>query len=186
MALAANHEHVQMSPTRARTTEQASAANSHQLKGSLVTLLLYMNEIKQYSHQLSQIPDNCMHLQQAVRAALQHTKHVCTVLKQTCKTCPAFTSDPTMAQESQAALVWQGTQMSNVMFASDAVQKPLTKRQREALSLISEGCTNKQGALQMNISPRTFEDHRAQVFRKVGARNTADLIRKVLSLQIIC
>jgi hypothetical protein len=48
------------------------------------------------------------------------------------------------------------------------------------LSLISEGCSNKQGALRMNISPRTFESHRAEAMRKLGARNTADLVRKAL------
>ena len=59
-------------------------------------------------------------------------------------------------------------------------QKPLTKREREVLGLISEGCSNKQGALRMNISPRTFESHRAEAMRKLGARNTADLVRKAL------
>ncbi|MGZ5940320.1 MAG: LuxR C-terminal-related transcriptional regulator, partial [Rhizomicrobium sp.] len=67
-----------------------------------------------------------------------------------------------------------------VMFATESGQKPLTKREREVLSLISEGCSNKQGALRMNISPRTFESHRAEAMRKLGARNTADLVRKAL------
>ena len=61
-----------------------------------------------------------------------------------------------------------------------AGQKPLTKREREVLSLISEGYSNKQGALRMNISPRTFESHRAEAMRKLGARNTADLVRLAL------
>jgi DNA-binding CsgD family transcriptional regulator len=66
------------------------------------------------------------------------------------------------------------------MFSSQSVQKPLTKREREVLNLISEGYSNKQGALRMRISPRTFESHRAQAMRKLGARNTADLVRAVL------
>ena len=60
---------------------------------------------------------------------------------------------------------------------------PLTRREREVLSLISEGYSNKQGALRMGISPRTFESHRAEAMRKLGARNTADLVRKALLLQ---
>jgi DNA-binding CsgD family transcriptional regulator len=52
--------------------------------------------------------------------------------------------------------------------------------EREVLSLVSEGCSNKQGALRMNTSPRTFESHRAEAMRKLGARNTADLVRKAL------
>jgi DNA-binding CsgD family transcriptional regulator len=66
------------------------------------------------------------------------------------------------------------------MFASSAGQKPLTRREREVLSLISEGYSNKQGALRMGISPRTFESHRAEAMRKLGARNTADLVRLAL------
>jgi len=69
---------------------------------------------------------------------------------------------------------------TDVMLSSSADQKPLTRREREVLSLISEGYSNKQGALQMNISPRTFESHRAEAMRKLGARNTADLVRKAL------
>jgi DNA-binding CsgD family transcriptional regulator len=56
----------------------------------------------------------------------------------------------------------------------------LTKREREVLSLISEGYSNKRGALRMGISPRTFESHRAEIMRKLAARNAADLVRLVL------
>jgi DNA-binding CsgD family transcriptional regulator len=66
------------------------------------------------------------------------------------------------------------------MFASEPGQKPLTRREREVLNLISEGCSNKEGALRMRISPRTFESHRAEAMRKLGARNTADLVRTAL------
>ncbi len=66
------------------------------------------------------------------------------------------------------------------MFSAEAVQRPLTKREREVLNLISQGCSNKQGALRMRISPRTFESHRAEAMRKLGARNTADLVRAAL------
>jgi Bacterial regulatory proteins, luxR family len=42
----------------------------------------------------------------------------------------------------------------------------LIKREREVLSLISEGVLNKQGAMRMRISPRTFKSHRAEAMRK--------------------
>src|SRR5664279_1603607 len=74
----------------------------------------------------------------------------------------------------------RGKEGAGVMFASSAGQKPLTRRENEVLSLISEGYSNKQGALRMNISPRTFESHRAEAMRKLGARNTADLVRLAL------
>jgi len=66
------------------------------------------------------------------------------------------------------------------MLSRDAGRKPLTRREREVLSLISAGYSNKEGALRMQISPRTFESHRAETMRKLGARNTADLVRAAL------
>jgi DNA-binding CsgD family transcriptional regulator len=56
----------------------------------------------------------------------------------------------------------------------------LTPREREVLGHVSQGCSNKQGALRMQIGPRTFESHRARLMRKLGARNAADLVRMAL------
>jgi DNA-binding CsgD family transcriptional regulator len=64
---------------------------------------------------------------------------------------------------------------------SQSIQALLTPREREVLSHISQGCSNKQGAVRMQIGPRTFESHRARVMRKLGARNAADLVRLALS-----
>ena len=63
-------------------------------------------------------------------------------------------------------------------------REPLTRREREVLKFISEGLSNKQGALRMNISPRPFESHRAEAMRKLGARNPADLVRVALLNQL--
>jgi FixJ family two-component response regulator len=35
--------------------------------------------------------------------------------------------------------------------------------------------------MQMNVSPKTFESHRAEAMRKLGERNTAELVRAALS-----
>lgn len=56
----------------------------------------------------------------------------------------------------------------------------LTARERQVLALVSAGLSNKEGAHRLQISSRTFETHRAQVIRKLGARNTADLVRMSL------
>ena len=58
----------------------------------------------------------------------------------------------------------------------------LTDREREVLDLIVAGKANKVIAHELSISPRTVEIHRARVMEKMGARNLADLVRKVLSL----
>ena len=57
----------------------------------------------------------------------------------------------------------------------------LTPREREVLQLITNGRSNKEAGRQLGISPRTIEVHRARVMEKLGARNTADLMRIVLT-----
>jgi FixJ family two-component response regulator len=57
----------------------------------------------------------------------------------------------------------------------------LTPREREVLHLITHGQSNKEAGRQLGISPRTIEVHRARVMEKLGAKNTADLMRIVLT-----
>jgi DNA-binding NarL/FixJ family response regulator len=169
-----------LSVARERATEEAEAAIARQLNGPLTALLLYMNEIKQHSHQFSQGPGNRVYLQQVVENALQQTERVCALVKQIADNHSASDPDHQQGRESKGGRNRDGGRAPGVMFATESGQKPLTKREREVLSLISEGCSNKQGALRMSISPRTFESHRAEAMRKLGARNTADLVRKAL------
>ena len=175
-------EIVQLCLARARATEEAGAAIARQLNGPLTALLLYMNEIKQHSHQFSQASGNRIYLQQVVENAFQQTERVCAMLKQISDNHPgpAPGSDRKQEWEGQTGGGKDGGCAPGVMVSSESGRKPLTKREREVLSLISEGCSNKQGASRMNISPRTFESHRAEAMRKLGARNTADLVRKAL------
>src|SRR6195952_520716 len=153
---------VHLSAARLRATEEAGAAIARQLNGPLTALLLYMNEIKQHSHQFSQAPGNRVYLQQVVENALQQTERVCALVKQISDSHPAPDSDHRQGRESQGGRSMDAGRSPGVMFATEQGQKPLTKREREVLSLISEGYSNKQGALRMNISPRTFESHRAR------------------------
>jgi two-component system response regulator FixJ len=57
----------------------------------------------------------------------------------------------------------------------------LTPREREVLQLVTNGQSNKEAGRELGISPRTIEVHRARVMEKLGARNTADLMRIVLT-----
>jgi DNA-binding CsgD family transcriptional regulator len=175
-------ENVRLSAARTRAMDEAGAALARQLNGPLTALLLYMGEIKQHSQQLSQAAGNRVYLQQVVENALQQTERVCAMIKQIADTHeePAAESGGKAGWEKRVGRSKEGGRTPGVMFTSGAGQKPLTKREREVLSLISEGYSNKQGALRMNISPRTFESHRAEAMRKLGARNTADLVRLAL------
>lgn len=57
----------------------------------------------------------------------------------------------------------------------------LTAREAEVLEQITKGLSNKEAGRVLGISPRTVEVHRARIMEKIGARNTADLMRIVLS-----
>ncbi|MDB5537783.1 MAG: response regulator transcription factor [Devosia sp.] len=57
----------------------------------------------------------------------------------------------------------------------------LTPREREVLQLITNGQSNKQAGRELGISSRTIEVHRANIMQKLGAKNTADLLRIVLT-----
>lgn len=57
----------------------------------------------------------------------------------------------------------------------------LTRREQEVLAEIVAGNTSKQAARTLGLSPRTLEEHRANMMRKLGAKNTADLIRLTLA-----
>jgi len=59
----------------------------------------------------------------------------------------------------------------------------LTPRERDVLREITAGATNKEAGRKLGISPRTIEVHRARIMEKLGARNTADLMRIVLAGQ---
>lgn len=180
-----NFEIAGLSAAHSKAAADAGAAIARQLNGPLTALMLYMVEIKQHSHQLAQTDGNRAYLHQVVENALQQTERVCAMMKQIAGTQEETVPVPGRAVGWETRTGRAKDRTPGVMFASEPGQKPLTKREREVLNLISEGCSNKEGALRMRISPRTFESHRAEAMRKLGARNTADLVRTAL-LQSSC
>jgi two-component system, LuxR family, response regulator FixJ len=57
----------------------------------------------------------------------------------------------------------------------------LTLREREVLTEITGGASNKEAGRRLGISPRTIEVHRARIMDKLGAKNAADLVRITLN-----
>lgn len=53
----------------------------------------------------------------------------------------------------------------------------LTPRQLDVLRLIGEGKRMKEIAAELNLSVRTVEDHKAQLFRTLGVETVADLVK---------
>ncbi len=177
-----DREVMQFSAARVRAMDEAGHAIARQLNGPLTALLLYIEELKRHSDRIARDAAERDHLQLVVQSALQQTERVCALVKEI----GGVQDGAAAAAKSGGRAGWQGptdgTQdcgRSGVQ-SPDAGQKPLTRRERAVLDLISQGYSNKKGALQMQISPRTFESHRAEAMRKLGARNTADLVRAVL------
>jgi DNA-binding NarL/FixJ family response regulator len=68
---------------------------------------------------------------------------------------------------------------------SSSAAESLTPRQREILQMIAEGKSTKQIALILNISIKTVESHRAQLMKRLDARDIATLVRHALRLGIV-
>ena len=58
----------------------------------------------------------------------------------------------------------------------------LSEREREVLGLIVAGLTNKEIGRALDVSPRTVETHRANLFAKLDAESLAQLIRRYAAL----
>jgi len=67
---------------------------------------------------------------------------------------------------------------------SDVLQRleSLTPRERQVMDLIVEGSANKVIAIDLGLSERTVEIHRAKVMEKMGARSVAHLVKLHLTL----
>ncbi|MET4391840.1 DNA-binding CsgD family transcriptional regulator [Bradyrhizobium sp. F1.4.3] len=174
---------VRLNAARAKAADEMAAAIARELNGPLTALLLYMGEIKHHSDQLAPLSGDRAYLQRVVENALAQTERVCGLVKQLAGPHKGGLSTTEVA-ELKAGRAPQAPRVASPEFSIPSGQKRLTKREREVLRLISEGYSNKQGALRMQISPRTFESHRAEAMRKLGARNTADLVRAALLYSI--
>ena len=58
----------------------------------------------------------------------------------------------------------------------------LTPRERQVMDMVVEGAANKVIAIDLGLSERTVEIHRAKVMEKMGARSVAHLVKLHLTL----
>jgi FixJ family two-component response regulator len=58
----------------------------------------------------------------------------------------------------------------------------LTPRERQVMDLVVEGAANKVIAIDLDLSERTVEIHRAKVMEKMGARSIAHLVKLQFTL----
>jgi DNA-binding CsgD family transcriptional regulator len=175
-----------LSAERTRAANEVGSAIAHQLTGPLTALRLYVGEIRAAEMQGD--------IQQMVEGAFQETERLCAMMRLIADSFEEPLYPETAAALGRDVIGWWSRSISTeegVYFhgrgpagataASSSMLALLTPREREVLDHVSQGCSNKQGAVRMQICPRTFESHRARLMRKLGARNTADLVRMALS-----
>ena len=56
---------------------------------------------------------------------------------------------------------------------------PLSRREREIISYLSDGLTSKEIARRLDISHRTVEVYRAKLLKKFGVNNTGGLFHSL-------
>ena len=61
----------------------------------------------------------------------------------------------------------------------------LTAREQEVVVLLAEGLSTSQVADKLFISPKTAENHRSNIMRKLGLHSTVELIRYAAKLGLI-
>jgi DNA-binding NarL/FixJ family response regulator len=61
----------------------------------------------------------------------------------------------------------------------------LSEREREVLSLIAAGSTNREIAEQLFLSPHTVKEHTSALYRKLHARNRAEAVQRAQRIGLL-
>jgi len=75
--------------------------------------------------------------------------------------------------------------MINAMSSQGQTYKNLSKKEAEVIQFLKQGLTTKEIAAKLYVSTRTVETHRANMLKKLEAKNTAELISKATSLNLL-
>lgn len=171
---------------------EIGAAMAHQLSGPVTALLLHVDYIQQNSDRFIASDGDVDSLKQAIDSAVEAAEQLFGLIDRMGNGFEAPIRKEAAVAVARDAITWWArtsarlgssrSESGTLLFddQSRPGMKPLTRREREVLQLVSEGYSNKEGASLLNISYRTFECHRAEVLRKFGARNTAELVRLAL------
>jgi DNA-binding NarL/FixJ family response regulator len=71
------------------------------------------------------------------------------------------------------------------MKITDAAYENLTPREQEIMVLLAEGCSAKEAATKLFISPKTVENHRSNIMNKLGIHTTFELVRYAARLGLV-
>jgi DNA-binding CsgD family transcriptional regulator len=170
-----------------RTSGGLDEAMMRQFRTALNTLLFYLrnpNEKMENSNGAEAAPNS---LRELTEITLRETTRVAELLSRLEWDAKASTGALiSVATDRERRHSWD--QKRNLQSASSATspggsscRSVLSPREREVLALVVGGSSSRVGGPQLGISNRTFEVHRANIIKKLGAKNTADLVRLVMS-----
>jgi DNA-binding CsgD family transcriptional regulator len=80
--------------------------------------------------------------------------------------------------------LWYELQAGDAVLETPLLEA-LTRRQREILELVAEGCAVKTIASRLNISVKTVEFHKTRLMRRLGKHGTAELTRFAVASGLI-
>jgi DNA-binding CsgD family transcriptional regulator len=176
-----------VSAARLWAVDEVSATMAHKLNEPLTALLLYLHEMKddgERSPDVEPVPNS---RQDIVERALRETERLCEIMERMGNGFEVPAEINVAVAGRRASIInRRGNESANgtnahLLAGNPCGQQLLTPREREVLTLITEGTTSKEGGHALGISSRTFEVHRAHIMAKLGARNSAELVRLALS-----
>lgn len=89
-----------------------------------------------------------------------------------------FVSKDWSADEVAMAVRMVGKGMTVFGRQDEAPATPLSEREREVLTLIASGATNREIAERLFLSPHTVKEHASALYRKLGVKNRAEATRR--------
>jgi len=89
-----------------------------------------------------------------------------------------FVSKDWSAADVARAVRMVGKGMTVFAPRSEPAPADLSPREREVLSLIARGATNKEIADDLFLSPHTVKDHTSSLYRKLDVRNRAEAVQR--------
>ena len=89
-----------------------------------------------------------------------------------------FVSKDWSADEVAMAVRMVGRGMTVFGRQEEGPTTPLSAREREVLTLIASGATNREIAERLFLSPHTVKEHASSLYRKLGVKNRAEAARR--------
>ena len=89
-----------------------------------------------------------------------------------------FVSKDWSADEVAMAVRMVGRGMTVFGRQEEGPATPLSAREREVLTLIASGATNREIAERLFLSPHTVKEHASSLYRKLGVKNRAEAARR--------